>query len=448
MRLIPTEAALLLLLGLPAPAVEGQHQQHQGGQNQHQGEDEPAMGGPLGIGMSRDGSGTSWLPDLSPMYALHRESGSWDLMLHGNLFLQYVDESGARGDEQLGSIHWLMAMGERELAGGRLGLRTMMSLEPWTVSKCGYPDLLATGERCNGEPLHDRQHPHDLFMELAAFYRRELRPNLAYEIYGGLSGEPALGPTAFPHRISAMPNALAPMSHHWLDSTHISFGVLTGGFYQRKWKLEGSAFNGREPDDERFDLDVAPLDSYSGRFWWLPTEEWALQMSAGHLEEAELLETEVERVDVRRVTASATYHRRLGTESGFWATTAAWGRNTEERVSTDAFLVESNVSLDARNSLFGRAEVTEKTGEELVVSQTEQTFTIGKLQAGYVRYLGPFASLTPGIGASVSLSFVPEALAPPYDRTTLGVAVFLTIRPAEMISGGGSHGMADEISPP
>ena len=176
---------------------------------------------------SRDASGTGWLPDLTPMYGFHHQTLGWDVMLHANLFAQYLQESGTehRRSKQAGSINWLMAMARRPLRGGRLGVRTMISLEPWTISGCGYPDLLATGEICNGDSINDRQHPHDLFMELAAEYDRPLTKSMRWQVYGGLAGEPAIGPPGFPHRLSALPNPIAPISHHWLDATHIAFGV-------------------------------------------------------------------------------------------------------------------------------------------------------------------------------------------------------------------------------
>jgi hypothetical protein len=183
------------------------------------------------------------LPDLSPMHALHAQAGGWNLMLHGNVFLQYISQGSERGDDEFGSINWVMAMARRPLFGGELGLRAMVSAEPWTISGCGYPILLATGELCDGEPIVDEQHPHDLFMELAVEYQREITDDVAIHLYAAPAGEPALGPTAFPHRISAMLNPLAPISHHWFDATHIAFGVATAGLYGRQWKVEGSLFN-------------------------------------------------------------------------------------------------------------------------------------------------------------------------------------------------------------
>jgi hypothetical protein len=175
----------------------------------------------------------------------------------------------------------------RKAAGGDLMARAMMSAEPVTVGECGYPDLLATGESCKGgRQLHDRQHPHDLFMELAAGYERELTPGLGLHLYGGPVAEPALGPTAYPHRVSALPNPIAPIGHHWFDATPISFGVATAGLFGRRWKLEESIFNGRKPDENRYDIDLDRLDSYSGRLWVTPNDHWALQASAGRLVDA------------------------------------------------------------------------------------------------------------------------------------------------------------------
>ncbi|HWV57550.1 MAG TPA: hypothetical protein VNZ57_08880, partial [Longimicrobiales bacterium] len=392
---------------------------------------------PLGIPRAREASGTAWLPDLSPMYALHTMRGGWDLMLHGNGFLQYIDEGSRRGSTQLGSVNWLMGMARRALGGGDVTLRAMLSAEPLTVGECGYPDLLATGESCDDRGfLHDRQHPHDLFMELAAMYERALTADLAIQLYVALAGEPALGPVSYPHRLSALWNPFAPIAHHWQDATHISFGVLTAGVFGRQWKLEGSLFNGREPDEERFGLDLARPDSYAGRIWFLPTERWALQLSAAHLNDA-ARHLDARRTDVGRATASATYHAPVGAR-GYWATTIAWGWNDEEGASpaTSAFLLESTLNLDERNAFFGRGEVVGKSGEDLVLREpalADEVFTVGKLQAGYARQFGPFGGFLPGLGAVVSFSIPGDDLASFYDGSTAwGFAVFGSIRRARM----------------
>src|SRR5262245_20561728 len=249
--------SMLIVAGWLAPPAFGQSQNAPGSQGMQMPMSHQMMPEePLGLDRARDGSGTSWLPDASPMQGLMTQRGSWMLMLHGNGFLEFIKTGSDRGDDQFGSINWLMGAGQREIASGQLQLRGMISAEPATVGRCGYPALLQTGEFCNGTSLHDRQHPHDLFMELAADYRRAINESVAVERDGGPAGEPALGPPAFPHRLSAMPNPIAPISHHWLDSTHISFGVVTGGLYGKKWKAEASAFNGREPDDRRYNLDL------------------------------------------------------------------------------------------------------------------------------------------------------------------------------------------------
>ncbi len=394
--------------------------------------------GPLGIGMEREGSGTSWQPDSSPMYAIHSMADEWELMLHGNMFLQYVYEGSDRGDSGFGLVNWIMGMASRPVGPGQIGFRAMLSAEPITVGKCGYPDLLATGEFCDGEPLHDRQHPHDVFMEVAARYQQPLGGSMAVEIYGGLAGEPALGPVAYPHRISAMSMPLATIGHHWHDASHISFGVVTAGLYGLRWKLEGSLFNGREPDDERFDLDLAPLDSYSGRVWFLPNDQWAFQASIGRLTEAEApRESGESRADVTRATSSLTYHQPFG-RSGIWASTLLWGRNRAHGLNTDAFLIESNLNVDERNVVFGRGELARKSGEDLVIDQEahdvgHEVFTVGKLTAGYMRQFGHAGSLLPAVGAQISLSVIPSDLEPFYGaQTPVGFAVFLNLKPAPM----------------
>lgn len=381
---------------------------------------------------SRDASGTAWLPDASPMYGIHRQAEPWELMFHGNAFVQYLNEGGEehRRGQQAGSINWIMGMARRPLAGGRAGVRAMLSLEPWTISGCGYPVLLATGEVCDGDTIHDRQHPHDLFMELAGEYDRPLTSSLRWQVYGGPAGEPALGPAGFPHRVSAMPNLVAPIGHHWLDATHITFGVVTAGVYGSRWKGEASIFNGREPDERRTDFDVAPLDSYSGRLWWLPTERIALQVSAGHLEEAEAPPGVGPREDVVRITSSGTYHAALGA-AGFWATTVAWGANRETDHVTHAFTAETVATRDGANTWFGRLEIAGKEAHDLHVHESDDVFTVGKLQGGYVRYLSSRSGVQPGFGLSVSASVVPAALEARYGgRVVPGFGVFMTVRPA------------------
>ncbi len=381
----------------------------------------------------RDASGTAWLPANTEMYGLHGRAGQWELMGHGNVFLQFLHEAANehRGATQTGSINWVMGMARREVGAGRLGLRGMFSLEPATIGGCGYPDLLATGEQCDGDSIHDRQHQHDFLMELAGEYERPLRGNLRWQLYAGLAGEPALGPVAYPHRLSAMPNPLAPIAHHWLDASHITFGVVTTAVFTERWKLEASLFNGREPDSKRWDLDLAALDSFSGRISFAPSDDVLLQVSAGHLNEAEPGERGLPRVDVDRVTASVTYHRRAGAQN-LWASTLAWGRNEETGVGSHALLLESSLTRAERDVWFGRFELAGKTAHDLHIHELgeHEVLTVGKLQAGYTRYFASAAGLRVGAGGHLSAAFVPETIEPQYgSRANLGVGFFLTIRP-------------------
>ena len=245
-------------------------------------------------------------------------------------------------------------------------------------------------------------------------------------------------PGGFPHRVSAASNPVAPITHHWLDSSHITFGLVTTGLYNRRWKAETSIFNGREPDEQRADFDLGPLDSISGRLTFMPTTRLALQVSSGYLHAAEAEFPPQPRNDLSRTTASATYHRM--TASSVWATTLAYGVNASGEVIpgdvvdlvTHAGLLESNFSLRERHTWFGRAELVGKPGHDLHVHEAPATiFGVGKLQAGYVRYFSAVRGVVAGVGGTVSVSLVPPALATRYSgRATPGYGIFVTVRPA------------------
>lgn len=179
-----------------------------------------------------------------------------------------------------------MLTARRSVGAGRFGIRTMFSAEPWTIRGCGSLSFLAIGEVCEGDTIHDRQQPHDLFMELAVDYDRVLHGDWRWQVYAGLAGEPALAPPGYLHRASAIANPIGPITPHWLDSTHATFGLVTGGVHNQRWKAEFSAFNGREPDESRVDVDVGVLDSYDARVTLLASDRLALQVSAGRLREA------------------------------------------------------------------------------------------------------------------------------------------------------------------
>ena len=417
------------------------HQEHGASPAQHQHAGTVEM---PSLFAAREASGTSWLPDETPMHAAHWRRGDWQVMLHGTAFAQFLYEPGDRhrtggfATDQISAVNWGMVMARRPAGRATIGLRATLSVEPWTVSDCGFINFLATGEICEGDTIHDRQHPHDLFMELAAEYDRPLRGSLRWQLYAGLSGEPALGPPGFPHRPSAQPNPIAPIAHHWLDSTHITFGLVTAGVYDRRWKAEATVFNGREPDENRADLDLAPLDSVSGRFSWLPTRRLSLQVSAAHLNDAHAQLPPQAASDVDRTTASATYHASAG-DNGIWATTVAYGINWAREfipdgsfaTMTQAFLVESAVTVRDRHTWFGRAEVVEKPAEELHAHEYPTSiFTVGKLEGGYMRQLRPWKGLLPGIGGVISFSVVPPELASRYDgRVAPGFGLFFNVRP-------------------
>ena len=388
------------------------------------GQHDSMMAATLGeYSMMRDSSGTAWQPDSTPMEGLHGQLGSWTTMVHGFANLVYDHQGGPRGDDKTFSESMLMGMAQRPLGDGQLTLRGMISLDP-LMGRDGYPLLFQTGETANGRtPLIDRQHPHDFLMELSVTYSAPLGGGSGF-IYAGYPGEPALGPPTFMHRFSGMDNPEAPLGHHWLDATHITFGVLTAGYVWSDWKLQASAFNGREPDENRWDFDSPKLDSGSARLTWNPDENWSLQASWGYLHSPEQLEPNV---DQRRITASATFNRPLA--NGNWATTLAWGRNDKSPGNaTDAFLLESAVSWDS-HTVFGRAEHVAKdelfeTGDPL----SGRTFRVSKLSLGYVYDLPLADHLKLGLGALGSLYDIPNALEPAHGSSPTSFMLFARMK--------------------
>ncbi len=371
--------------------------------------------------MTREASGTSWQPDRAMHRGLHEMKGSWTLMLHGFADLIFDHQGGPRGDEEMFSSNMVMGMAQRPLGPGTLGLRIMLSLEPATIGKEGYPLLLQTGETANGSSrLIDRQHPHDLFMEVAASYSISSGNRSAF-VYAGLPGEPALGPPAFMHRFSGMAIPAAPITHHWLDSSHITFGVLTAGAVLGRAKLEASAFRGREPDENRWGIEPPKLDSHSFRLSLNPAPAWALQTSYGRLNSPEQLEPDV---DVDRTTASAIYAAEW--DAGHWETTLTWGRNRNRPGPTlDGVALESAVQLQEKHTLFARVERVEKN--ELFPEgdpRDGQVFDVGEVSAGYRFDFWRSRHVALGIGALGSVSIVPRVIQDAYDDKPTSGMIF------------------------
>jgi hypothetical protein len=391
------------------PPMERMDHSQMGGMAMAHGDHGMAMTGALGpYPMERESSGTAWQPDASEHMGLMTSSGAWTLMAHGVLNFVYDHQSGPRGDDKAFASGMLMGMARRPLGNGTLQLRASISPDP-LMGPSGYPLLLASGETANGrDRLIDRQHPHDFFMELSASASQNIGPKGSVFLYAGLPGEPAFGPPAFMHRESIADSPEAPISHHWLDSTHISFGVVTAGLVVDRVKLEVSRFNGREPDQYRWNIETGPLDSTAVRISWNPTSALALQASWGHFVDPEQLEPGINQ---KRQSASALYAREIAPG---WklAGTLAWGRKSAQGHNDDAYVAEISLK-HAGWTLFGRGEITEN--RELVANvDNGPAYRVGKVSLGAVRDFRIADHLSIGAGGLFALNFVPDALAPLY----------------------------------
>lgn len=380
-------------------------------------------------------SGTSANPAAWEMPMLEKTLGSWNTAYMLQAFIDDTQQTGPRGHDKLYAPNWFMFDAEHSAGeAGAFQFNLMVSLEPATVTDRSYPLLFQTGETAFGKPLVDAQHPHDLIMALGFEYARTVGEHGMLELFFAPVGDPALGPVAYPHRASALEIPQAPLSHHWQDSTHIADEVITAGFAYRKFRLEASGFYGSEPNENRWNIDSGPINSWSTRLWFFPSANWAAQISVGRLAKPEALEPG----DQVRSTGSLAYSRPLAGST--WSSTFVWGRNhnTANRRNTNSYLAETVIPATRRNSITARAELVDK--DELFASdpaienaldQTHgSTFRIGAYVLGYVHDFTD-APIKVGIGANLELYTLPDAIKPYYGDRPVGGNVFVRFRLAQ-----------------
>ena len=390
------------------------------------------MGGAAPAPAEHAASGTSVNPRSSPMDMIHLRLGAWTFMFHGVAFLAEERQTGPRGADKFFAPNWFMGTAGHSAGRGSLEFRTMLSLDPATITNRRYPLLFQTGETAYGQPLVDAQHPHDFVMELSVRYLRPLTESTSLLLYFAPVGDPALGPVAFPHRVSAMELPQATLSHHLQDSTHIANEVLTAALVRRQFRLEASGFHGAEPDESRWNIDYGAIDSWATRLTWTPGDNWMGQVSVGRLRRPEATEPG----DVVRSTASITYNRPLA--RGNWASSLIWGRNhkTIEQHNLNSYLAESVLQFKQRNYVTGRIELVDKdelfNGQPAIRAHLDQTagstFRIAAYTVGYTRDVKLVPWLDTGIGGTVTLYGVPNAILPYYGDHTAGFFLFMRAR--------------------
>lgn len=357
------------------------------------------------------------------------DTPAWTLMQDGVVFGIFNHQGGPRGGDEFRVPNWWMGMATRKTGRSQLTFTGMLSLDPATVGKRGYGEIFQVGEVVDGRPLVDRQHPHDLFMQLAAVWRVELWDGTGLTLAGGPAGEPALGPVAFMHRMSAAENPFAPLSHHTFDSTHITFGVVTAAVDRGPFVLEGSLFNGREPDENRWNFDFGRLDSVSARLWYKPAPDWELQVSTGHLRDPE----ELEPGTVQRTTASAAWMKQKGIDID--AITLGYGVNDREHGTRQAFFAEATRRRGA-TAAYGRFEFLQVETSALLGASIDHGSAkdrVGAFTAGAVRDLATWRGFEGALGVAATVDAVPEALKSTHGSHPLSFQIFVRTRlPAPM----------------
>ncbi len=370
-------------------------------------------------------SGTGWQPAVAADHMWMKQVGAWEIMAHGVVFADYNQQGGPRGEGKAESVNWLMLMQQHKLGSGSILFREMFSAESLTSPHPGFPELFQTGETYHGQPLVDHQHPHNVFSELALYYTVPIDKNVSWIFYGAAVGDPALGPVAYMHRVSASDLPLAPLSHHLQDSTHTSFGVITTGFDVSRLRIEGSVFNGREPDEKRYTIQFAPLDSWSARLSVAPTKNWTAQYSYGRLEHPEAQEPGSQ----RRQTASVEYV--LPFARGSWATSVIWGRvhKVFDDHNLNGYLLETTANFKLRNYVFSRMELVDKD-ELFPDNPSSPSYRIGAYTFGGARDLVQSHFWQLALGADFTFYSKPASLDSSYGQNPVSFQIFLRVRPA------------------
>ena len=402
------------------------------------GMDHTAMGhtdmNSAGVVLMQESSGTGFQPAAWPMPMLMSRAGGWQLMWMGQAFLVDTQQSGPRGGDKLYSDNWGMLGAVHKLGSGSVMLRSMLSLEPATVTDRRYPLLFQTGETAYGVPLVDAQHPHDFVMEVSVQYAHSMGEKGTWNVYYSPVGDPALGPVAYPHRASAMELPQASLGHHWQDSTHIANDVLTAGATYGKVRIEASGFYGREPDEGRWNIDWGAMNSWSSRLSVFPTKNWIAQVSVGRLQDPESSHPG----SVVRTTASVEYIRPAA-GMNWWATSFVWGQNykRDERRRTNAVLAETVVPFSRKNFVTGRFEWSQRDelfeynhdlADEITRATGQHAFNVTAYTTGYTRDVGTFRNAQAGIGANITAYATDAALRPFYGAHPWGVNVFVRFR--------------------
>ena len=378
-------------------------------------------------------SGTSAEPNSTPMPMMMTAREPWMLMFHANVFITDEQQSSPRGDDKFFSTNWFMPMAERRLGPGKLTIRAMFSLEPATITDRRYPLLFQQGETAFGVPIADGQHPHDFFMELAALYDWQLSKQMLLSFYFAPVGDPALGPTAYPHRASASENPVGALGHHQEDSTHISDDVATVGVTYKIARVEASGFHGREPDEFRWNIDQGKIDSWSTRLTVQPGQNWSGQYSYGRLTSPEQL---FPNENQARTTASIMYNRPF--KAGNLASTVVWGRTRSipDNGKENSYLLEATLQFLHRNYVWTRMENAGRSNELLI---GENPLPLGFVESplthvqaytfGYDREFNFVPHLASAIGSQFTVYGVGAPLQPIYGTDPIGVNIFIRLRP-------------------
>jgi hypothetical protein len=318
----------------------------------------------------------------------------WKPFFDGAVFLTHASQAGPDTSEnKFFSTNWLSAGAERRygdftiIAGGRV------SLEPFTIPKDGYPQLLQYAP-----PLVDHMRAQDLVQEAAIGLQWRIA-----RLYLAPVGEPPLGADPFAQRVTSMDFAEAPFAYDVQESFHVATRVIGAGVTTNAVSVDGAVFHHSQTTGRHASIDDGDIDSWSARLTFAPHARLSAQISSGRLGDAN--------TDVS--SASMTYHGSAVSGSLLWT----------KNGDLHAYGVETSMR-PGRSTVVGRAEWVDRPAGVF----TANTRRMAHVTVGYIFDVLKTRDQRAGFGVNIDYHSSTKTLLRDYGHKPQGVYLFLRWR--------------------
>ncbi len=125
--------------------------------------------------VSREASGTSWQPEMTPVPGTIGQDNELLVFYRGFINGGYILQTGERGEDGEFTTSMFSILAQNPVEDGVLGVRLRFSLDRLNGTE-GYPLLLQNGGTSDGSTrLIDRQYPRNLLSEGALTFSYSIR---------------------------------------------------------------------------------------------------------------------------------------------------------------------------------------------------------------------------------------------------------------------------------